>query len=151
MFNQYTCNVTTGSTGQRTMFMGLDLSNLKPECALGERAPIDKELTLDKKVYTVADLMTEVSRPQKPKKPKLNATEQQVANYKKKMAEYPEKYRLFSNATKFNLMFNMMLEEGVVTRNTKVKVGHDGRLKEVYVVKTKESYRMFGNTYYGKI
>lgn len=143
-------NVVYGCTGQRTMYMGMDLANLKPECALGERPPVDKDLALERKVYTVAELLSDVNRPAKPKQPKLSATDKQKEAYKKKLAEYPEKYRHYANATKFNLMLNMMMRDEVVDRNTKVKVGSDGRLKEVYVVKTKEAYRMFGNTYYGK-
>lgn len=145
-------NVVYGSTGQRTMFMGMDLTcDMKVAHALGERPPLEKELTLDRTVYTVGELLQEVNRPQKPKPLKLGATEKQVETYNQKMAEYPEKYRMYANATKFNLMLHMMLDEGVVTRTTKVKVGYDGRLQEVYVVKTKEAYRMFGKTYYGKV
>jgi len=43
-----------------------------------------------------------------------------------------------------------MLRDGTVETDTVVQVGQNGRLKEVYVVKQKEAYRMFGKTFYGK-
>lgn len=115
MFNQYTCNVTTGSTGERTMFMGLDLSNLKVECALGERPPVEKELSRPNKKHVVRDLL---------------------------QSDF---------GLKFDLMLRMMMDEGVLDYDTKVEVASDGRLREVYVVKTKTAYRMFGKSYYGKV
>jgi hypothetical protein len=111
----YTAQATTGVTGERSMYMGLDLRNLKPECALGEESPVFKEITLDKKVYTVSDLMT---------------------------SDYGLKY---------DLILNMMLRDGTIDYDTKVKVGSEGRLREVFLVKEKESYRIFGKTYYGKV
>lgn len=110
-----TVNVVYGCTGQRTMFMGMDLANLKPECALGETAPIDKEITLDKKVYLVGDLLR---------------------------SDYGLKY---------DLILRMMLKDGTIDYDTKVKVGSDGRLREVFLIKEKEAYRIFGKTYYGKV
>ena len=109
----YTAQATTGVTGERSLWMGMDLRNLKPECALGEESPINKEIKLDKKTYTVSDLLN-------------------------------------SNVgLKYDLILRMMLKEGVVDYDTKVKVGSSGRLREVYLVKEKEAYRIFGNTYYG--
>jgi hypothetical protein len=110
-----TANVIYGSTGERSMFMGMDLSNLKPECALGETAPIDKEISLDKKVYVVRDLL---------------------------QSDYGLKY---------DLILRMMINDGVINYETKIQVGSDGRLREVYLVKEKEAYRIFGKTYYGKV
>lgn len=115
MFNQYTCNVTTGSTGERTMFMGFDLSNLKVECALGETPVVDKEVKLDSKVYTVGQLLS--------------------SNF----------------GLKYDLILNMMMRDGTVKLDTKVKVGSNGRLREVYVVSQKQGYRIFGKTYYGAV
>lgn len=108
-------NVVYGCTGQRTMWMGFDLANLSPECALGERPPVEKEITLDKKVYVVGDLMES------------------------------------DFGLKYDLILNMMLRDGVIDYDTKVKVGSEGRLREVYLVKEKEAYRIFGKTYYGKV
>jgi len=109
----YTAQATTGVTGERSLWMGLDLRNLQPECALGEESPINKEVKLDKKVYTVSDLLQ-------------------------------------SNVgLKYDLILRMMLKDGVADYDTKVKVGSVGRLREVYLVKEKETYRIFGNTYYG--
>jgi hypothetical protein len=51
---------------------------------------------------------------------------------------------------KYDLILNMMLRDGVIDYDTKVKVGSEGRLREVYLVKEKEAYRIFGKTYYGK-
>jgi hypothetical protein len=110
-----TANVVYGSTGERSMFMGMDLSNLKPECALGETSPIDKEISLDKKVYVVRDLL---------------------------QSDYGLKY---------DLILRMMMTDGVINYETKIQVGSDGRLREVYLVKEKEAYRIFGKTYYGKV
>ena len=115
MFNQYTCNVTTGSTGERTMFMGFDLSNLKVDGTLGETPMVDKEVKLDKKVYTVGKLLST------------------------------------DFGLKYDLILNMMMRDGTVDLSTKVQVGSNGRLREVYVVSTKTSYRIWGKTYYGKV
>lgn len=115
MFNQYTCNVTTGSTGERTMFMGFDLSNLKVEGALGETPMVDKDVKLDSKVYTVGKLLS---------------------------TDYGLKY---------DLILNMMMRDGTVDLSTKVQVGSNGRLREVMVVETKDAYRIWGKTYYGKV
>lgn len=115
MFNQYTCNVTTGSTGERTMFMGFDLSNLKVDGALGETPMIDKEIKLDSKVYTVGKLMTT------------------------------------DFGLKYDLILNMMLNDKTIDLSTKVQVGSNGRLREVYLVKEKAAYRIWGKTYYGKV
>ena len=111
----YPANFVTGCTGERSIFMGMDLRNLKPECALGETPPIEKEITLDKKVYTVGDLMR---------------------------SDYGLKY---------DLILNMMMRDGTIDYDTKVKVGSDGRLREVFLVKEKEAYRIFGKSYYGKV
>lgn len=110
----YTVNVTTGSTGQRSMFMGLDLSNLRAECALGETPVIEKEVALKSKVYTVSELLNN------------------------------------EVGLRFDLILRMMLDEGSVKESDKVKIGSNGRLLEVYVLRTKSSYRIFGKTYYGK-
>ena len=58
---------------------------------------------------------------------------------------------LYRNAMKYDLILNIMLRDGVVDFDTKVKVGAEGRLCEVYLVKEKEAYRVFGTTYYGKV
>jgi hypothetical protein len=110
----YTAQAVFGCTGKRTLYMGMDLANLQPECALGEISPIDKVITLDKKVYVVGDLMKS------------------------------------DFGLKYDLILNMMLRDGVIDYDTKVKVGSEGRLREVYLVKEKEAYRIFGKTYYGK-
>lgn len=115
MFNQYTCNVTTGSTGERTMFMGLDLSNLKQAHVLGETPVVDKDINLDKKEYTVSQLMSS------------------------------------DFGLKYDLILNMMLRDEVIKPTTKVKVGSNGRLREVYDIKAKQGYRIFGKTYYGAV
>ena len=52
---------------------------------------------------------------------------------------------------KYDLILRMMLEDGCIDYDTKIKVGSEGRLKEVYRMDTKESYRIFGRTYYGKM
>lgn len=110
----YTANVVYGCTGERSMYMGMDLRNLKPECVLGETAPIDKEIKLDSKTYRVGDLMK---------------------------SEFGLKY---------DLILNMMMRDGTVDLSTKVQVGSNGRLREVFLVKEKEAYRIFGKTYHGK-
>jgi hypothetical protein len=111
----FTAQAITNGNGDRAFYMGLDLGNLKPECALGEESPIMKEIALDKKVYIVSDL-------------------------------------LYSNfGLKYDLILNMMMADGVIDYDTKVKVGSEGRLREVYLVKEKEAYRIFGKTYYGKV
>lgn len=51
---------------------------------------------------------------------------------------------------KYDLILRMMLADGVIDYDTKVKVGSEGRLREIYLVKEKEAYRIFGKTYYGK-
>jgi len=109
----YTAQATTGVTGERSIWQGMDLRNLQPECALGEESPINKEIKLDKKVYTVSDL--------------LNC----------------------DFGLKYDLILRMMLADGAVDYDTKVQVGSSGRLREVYLVKEKEAYRIFGKTYYG--
>lgn len=111
----YTCNVVYGCTGERSMFMGMDLRNLKPECVLGEAPVIDKEIKLGTKKYEVRDLL----------------------------------YSDFG--LKYDLILRMMLEEGVIDHDTIVQVGSEGRLREVYLVREKEAYRIFGKTYYGKV
>jgi hypothetical protein len=111
-----TVNVVYGSTGQRTMFMGMDLScEMGVAHALGETPVIDKEITLDKKVYLVRDLL---------------------------QSDYGLKY---------DLILRMMLKDGVIDYDTKIKVGSEGRLREVFLTKDKEAYRIFGKTYYGKV
>ena len=115
MFNNRTVNVVYGSTGQRSMFMGMDLScDMGVAHALGEKPVIDKDVTLEKKTYTVSELMR---------------------------SEFGLKY---------DLILNMMMRDGTIDHDTKVKVGSNGRLREVYLVKEKEAYRIFGKTYYGK-
>lgn len=47
---------------------------------------------------------------------------------------------------KYDLLARKVLEEGIDS-NKKVKVGFNGRLKEIRI--GKHSYRMFGKTYYG--
>jgi len=111
----YTCNVTTGCTGERTMFMGMDLANLQVECALGETPLIHKKVVLDKKTYTVGELLT---------------------------SEFGLKY---------DLILRMMITDKTVVHNTKVRVGSNGRLREVALVKEKSAYRIWGKTYYGEV
>lgn len=112
----YTCNVVYGSTGQRTMRFGFDLTNLSPSFALGEQPVIDKEIVHEKGMQsTVGKLL-------------IN-----------------EKY------IRYDLILRMMLKDGVVDFSTEVKAGYNGRLREIYLVKEKESYRIFGKTYYGKV
>lgn len=107
-------NVVYGCTGQRSMYMGLDLADLRAECALGETPPIEKEVKRGSKKYIVSDLL---------------------------QSDFGLKY---------DLILRMMMDEGVINYDSKVEVGSDGRLREVYVCKTKEAYRIFGKTYYGK-
>jgi hypothetical protein len=111
----YTANVVYGCTGERSMYMGMDLRNLTVECALGETPVIEKEINLDKKKYVVSDLL---------------------------MSDFGLKY---------DLILRMMLKDGVIKNSDKVQVGSDGRLREVFVCKTKEAYRIFGKTYHGKV
>lgn len=109
-----TVNVVYGSTGQRTMFMGMDLScDMAVSHALGEKPVIDKEITLDKEVYLVGNLLTS------------------------------------NNGLKYDLILRMMMKDNIIKHTTKVKVGSNGRLREVYLVKEKQAYRIFGKTYYG--
>lgn len=144
-------NVVYGSTGQRSMFMGMDLTcEMGVAHALGERPPIEKDVVHQKGVYVVADLLREMNKPSKPKL-KENPTDKECVEFADKLNAYTEMYAQYSASVKYNLMLNMMMREGVVDRNTKVKVGSNGRLHEVYLVKAKEGYRMFGKTYYGKI
>lgn len=49
----------------------------------------------------------------------------------------------------YDLILRMMLKEGVITPQTKVKIGATGRLREVYNCKTQLAYRMWGKSYYG--
>jgi hypothetical protein len=110
-----TVNLVYGSTGERSIFMGMDLTcDMGVAFALGEKPVIDKEIKRDKKKYTVGELQT------------------------------------CDFGLKYDLMLNMMLRDGTVETDTVVQVGQNGRLKEVYVVKQKEAYRMFGKTFYGK-
>lgn len=113
-FNRYTCNVAYGSTGQRSMFMGMDLScEMGVAFALGEKPVIHKDVSLDTKKYSVRDLLN-------------------------------------SNlGLKYDLILRMMLRDGTVDYDTVVRVGSNGRLREVYLVKEKCAYRIFGKTYYG--
>jgi hypothetical protein len=111
----YTAQAITNGNGDRAFYMGLDLGNLKPECALGESSPVEKEIALDKKVYVVGDLL---------------------------QSDFGLKY---------DLILRMMMQDGVIDYDTKVQVGSEGRLREVYLVTEKEAYRVFGKTYYGKV
>jgi hypothetical protein len=114
MFNQYTCNVVYGSTGERSMFMGMDLTcDFKVAHSLGERPVITKEVTLEKGTHVVRDLLR------------------------------GDKY------IKYDLVLRMMMKDGTIDYDTKVKVGSNGRLREVYLVKEKEAYRIFGKSYHG--
>lgn len=109
-----TVNVVYGSTGQRSMFMGMDLScEMSVSHALGEKPVIDKDVTLDKEVYLVSQL--------------LNS----------------------DKGLKYDLILRMMMRDGVMDYDTKVRVGSNGRLREVFLVKEKQAYRIFGKTYYG--
>ena len=56
---------------------------------------------------------------------------------------------LYEKHIKYDLILRKMLEEGVIDHDTKVRVGSNGRLREVYLVKEKEAYRCFGTSYYG--
>lgn len=147
----YPANYVTGCTGERSIFMGMDLRNLKPECALGETPPIEKELLLGNTVYRVGDLLNAMSKPSQPKKPSETATKDQIKKYEKAMDVYYKKYDVYANANKFDLILNMMMRDGVIDYDTKIKVGSDGRLREVFLVKEKEAYRIFGKSYYGKV
>lgn len=116
MFNNYTCNVVYGSTGERTMFMGMDLTcDMKVSHALGERPVVDKEITHEKGTHVVSDLLRD------------------------------EKF------IRYDLILRMMMKDGTIDYDTKVKVGYNGRLREVFLVKEKEGYRIFGKTYYGLV
>lgn len=107
-------NVVYGSTGQRTMFMGMDLScEMGVSHALGEKPIIDKDITHEKKVYKVHELL------------------------------YGDK------GLKYDLILRMMMNDNIVKHTTKVKVGSNGRLREVYLVKEKQAYRIWGKTFYG--
>jgi len=114
MFNQYTCNVVYGSTGERSMFMGMDLTcDMKVSHALGERPVVDKEIQLGRENYKVGELLNSAI------------------------------------GLKYDLILRMMMRDGTIDYDTVVRVGYVGRLREVYVVKDKEAYRIFGKTYYG--
>lgn len=116
MFNNYTCNVVYGSTGERSMFMGMDLTcDFRVAHALGETRLIDKEVPLSKKKYSVRDLLSS------------------------------------DVGLKYDLILRMMMKDGTVDYDTSVKVGTNGRLREVYLVKEKEAYRIWGKTYYGLV
>ena len=52
-------------------------------------------------------------------------------------------------ALRVECVLGMMLKDGVITRQSKVKIGATGRLREVYDCKTQKAYRMWGKTYYG--
>src|SRR5210317_1529836 len=53
-----TVNVVYGSTGERSMFMGMDLTcDMRVAHALGEKPVIDKEIKREKKKFTVGELM----------------------------------------------------------------------------------------------
>lgn len=109
-------NVVYGSTGERSMFMGMDLTcDMGVAHALGEAPVIDKEIKLSTKKYEVRDLL----------------------------------YSEFG--LKYDLILRMMLKDGAIDHDTIVQVGSEGRLREVYLVKEKEAYRIFGKTYYGKV
>lgn len=110
----YTAQATTGVTGEHSLWMGMDLRNLQPDCALGEEAPIHKVPVYERRTYTVSELM------------------------------YDNRIGI-----KYDLILRMMLKDGVVDYDTKVRVGSNGRMREVSLVKEKEAYRIFGNTYYG--
>lgn len=56
---------------------------------------------------------------------------------------------LYEKHIKYDLILRKMLEEGVIDHDTKVRVGSNGRVREVYLVKEKEAYRCFGTSYYG--
>lgn len=109
----FTAQATTGVTGERSLWMGMDLRNLKPDCALGETSPVNQEIVLDKKVYVVGDLL---------------------------QSDFGLKY---------DLILRIMLKDGVIDYDSKIKVGSKGRLREVYVISDKQGYRIFGKTYYG--
>jgi hypothetical protein len=111
----FTAQAITNGNGDRAFYMGLDLGNLKPECALGETSPVEKEIVLGKKVYVVGDLLKS------------------------------------DFGLKYDLILRMMMQDGVMDYDTKVQVGSEGRLREVYLVNEKEAYRLFGKTYYGKV
>lgn len=110
-----TVNVVFGSTGQRSMFQGLDLSSLRQECALGETPILDKEIQLSAKKYLVSDLL--------------------VKNV----------------GLKYDLILRMMLDRNIITEQTKVQIGCNGQLYEVYLCNEKEAYRIFRTKFYGKV
>jgi len=119
----YPVNVVYGSTGQRSMWNGFDLTNLKPECALGEVAPIHKDIVHEKK--------------------KLNGK----LRSKFTVRELREDERW---GIKYDLILDMMLRDGIIDEDSVVQVGSNGRLREVYLVKEKEAYRIFGKSYHGR-
>tara|TARA_Y100000385_G_scaffold54771_1_gene52305 strand:- start:1324 stop:1704 length:381 start_codon:yes stop_codon:yes gene_type:complete len=51
---------------------------------------------------------------------------------------------------KYDLILNIMLDDKVITMDSKVQIGFNGGLKEVYVCKEKSAYRIWRKTYYGK-
>ena len=51
---------------------------------------------------------------------------------------------------KYDLILNIMLDDKVITMDSKVQIGFNGGLKEVYVCKEKTAYRIWRKTYYGK-
>ena len=57
MFNRYTCNAVTGSTGGYTMWQGLDLSQLGIECVLGETPMVDKDVKITGPKIRVGDMI----------------------------------------------------------------------------------------------
>jgi len=103
-----------GSTGERSMFMGMDLTcDFKVSHALGERPVVDKEIQLGREKYKVGELLNSAI------------------------------------GLKYDLILRMMMRDGTIDYDTVVRVGYVGRLREVYVVKDEEAYRIFGKTYYG--
>jgi len=149
MFGNRTVNVVYGSTGERSMFMGMDLTcDMKVSHALGERPVIDKEIAHEKKVYQVSELLREVSKPSKPKL-KKDPTCYDISRYEEQLEKYTDNIRLYSDSGKYNLILRMMMNDNIIKHTTKVKVGSNGRLREVYLVKEKQAYRIWGKTYYG--
>ena len=150
MFNN-TVNVVRGSTGQPTMFMGMDLTcDMGVAHALGEKPVVEKEIPHEKKVYRVSELLREVSKPSKPKI-KKDPTCYDIQHYEEQLEKYADKFRLYSDSGKYNLILRMMMNDNIIKHTTKVKVGSNGRLREVYLVKEKQAYRIWGKTYYGLV
>ena len=44
---------------------------------------------------------------------------------------------------KYDLILNIMLDDKVITMDSKVQIGFNGGLKEVYVCKEKSAYRIW--------